>query len=287
MSQIVNKFVKGAIPPDKGGTGVVNNVASTLTISGNFATTLAIGATTSLILPSSGTLATLSGTETFSNKTFGDALTATQISTPSNPAAGFDKLYFKSDNVLYSLSSSGTETAYVTTVTPYVWSGYHDSTNGNSWSRASTSFGDFTNTDASITLTEVNNNGFGTVTGYGASSGSSALPGIVFSPPVTGYYFVKASFPLNQDADNNQFIGMRLWDNTGSTIIDGSSVTFAGSQVLTSITLSGIINYTSTSSKTISLQGLSANGGTIFLDNIIRSGSSGGHSIEWSIFKIN
>ena len=34
-----------------------------------------------------------------------------QIATPSNPAAGGDKLYFKSDDILYRLTSAGTETA--------------------------------------------------------------------------------------------------------------------------------------------------------------------------------
>ena len=33
----------------------------------------------------------------------------TQISTPSNPASGFNKLYFKSDNQLYTLTSAGAE----------------------------------------------------------------------------------------------------------------------------------------------------------------------------------
>lgn len=34
-----------------------------------------------------------------------------QIATPSNPASGRDKLYFKSDDILYKLTSGGTETA--------------------------------------------------------------------------------------------------------------------------------------------------------------------------------
>lgn len=57
-----------------GGTGV-NNGASTITIGGNlvfsgaFGTTLRVGATTDVTLPASGTLATLAGTETLSNKT--------------------------------------------------------------------------------------------------------------------------------------------------------------------------------------------------------------------------
>jgi hypothetical protein len=45
------------VPASKGGTGVANNAASTLTISGNFGTTLTVGNTTAVSLPASGTLA--------------------------------------------------------------------------------------------------------------------------------------------------------------------------------------------------------------------------------------
>lgn len=44
------------LTPDLGGTGIANNVASTLTISGSFTTTLTVTATTSITLPTSGTL---------------------------------------------------------------------------------------------------------------------------------------------------------------------------------------------------------------------------------------
>ena len=40
---------------------------------------------------------------------FYGGLTLVQIATPANPVAGSNKLYFKSDNKLYSLTSSGTE----------------------------------------------------------------------------------------------------------------------------------------------------------------------------------
>jgi hypothetical protein len=33
-----------------------------------------------------------------------------QISTPSNPSSGYNKIYFKSDNKIYKLTSAGTET---------------------------------------------------------------------------------------------------------------------------------------------------------------------------------
>lgn len=47
------------IGPAYGGTGVANNAASTLTVSGNFGTTFTVGATTSLTLPASGTVSVL------------------------------------------------------------------------------------------------------------------------------------------------------------------------------------------------------------------------------------
>lgn len=62
----------------------------------------------------STTIVGTDATQTLTNKTLGDAETYTQITTPSNPASGFNKLYFKSDNMLYQLTSGGTET----TVTP-------------------------------------------------------------------------------------------------------------------------------------------------------------------------
>ena len=57
------------ITPAQGGTGVANNASSTLTISGAFGTTLTVSGTTAITLPTSGTLATLTGTETLTNKT--------------------------------------------------------------------------------------------------------------------------------------------------------------------------------------------------------------------------
>ena len=69
-----------ALKSSKGGTGVANNDAATVTSSGNYAYTRTLTATTNVTFPTTGTLATLAGSETFTNKT----LTSPVIGTISN-----------------------------------------------------------------------------------------------------------------------------------------------------------------------------------------------------------
>jgi len=69
-----------ALPAASGGTGVANNAAMTVTGSGNFAYTRTLTGATNVTFPTTGTLSTLAGTETFTNKT----LTTPIISSISN-----------------------------------------------------------------------------------------------------------------------------------------------------------------------------------------------------------
>lgn len=60
---------EAALDPSRGGTGISNNAAATLTRSGNHALTLTTTNTTGVTLPTTGTLATLAGSEAFTSKT--------------------------------------------------------------------------------------------------------------------------------------------------------------------------------------------------------------------------
>lgn len=70
-----NAVGSSILSPVNGGTGVANNVASTITVLGSFATTLTISGVTTLTLPTSGTLATLTGAESLTNKKLGSLTT--------------------------------------------------------------------------------------------------------------------------------------------------------------------------------------------------------------------
>jgi hypothetical protein len=61
--------VSGILGAANGGTGVANNAAMTVTGSGNFAYTRTLTGITNVTFPTTGTLATLAGTEAFTNKT--------------------------------------------------------------------------------------------------------------------------------------------------------------------------------------------------------------------------
>jgi len=67
-------------------------------------------------------------------KTFSVATTHAQVATPSNPSSGYNKLYFKSDDNAYRLTSAGTETcitAKPTTVCIQVVDGATDTATGD------------------------------------------------------------------------------------------------------------------------------------------------------------
>lgn len=71
--------IPGVLGAAKGGTGIANNAAATLTRSRSHALTITTTGTTGVTLPTTGTLATIAGSETLTNKT----LTTPTISSPT------------------------------------------------------------------------------------------------------------------------------------------------------------------------------------------------------------
>jgi hypothetical protein len=95
--------ISGTLAPSKGGTGVSNNDAATLTRSGNHAVTLTTTGTTSVTLPTSGTLATLTDVNT------------TQLTGTLSPAKGGTGV---ANNAAATLTRTGNFDLNVTTTAP-------------------------------------------------------------------------------------------------------------------------------------------------------------------------
>jgi len=106
------------IGPAYGGTGIANNAASTLTISGNYATTLTISGITALTLPTTGTLATLAGTEELDNKTLDSSVakgTWTVSGTWTIPAVTLGGIVTGNGQAIIGVGEIGTNNLYQAT----------------------------------------------------------------------------------------------------------------------------------------------------------------------------
>ena len=103
ISNLTSAMVTGTIAPSKGGSGVANNDAATLTRSGNHAVTLTTTNTTSVTLPESGTLATLAGTEAITNKDIdgGTASNTSRWTIPKATKTTLDALTRKEATISY------------------------------------------------------------------------------------------------------------------------------------------------------------------------------------------
>ena len=114
-----------ALPPASGGTGVANNAASTLTISGNFPTTLTVGATTSVTLPSSGSLGYLNIPQSGSAKTTSYTLAVGDVGEFIEVGSGGsitvpNSTFAAGDAVVIFNNTSGSITLTMTITTAYI-----------------------------------------------------------------------------------------------------------------------------------------------------------------------
>ncbi len=95
--------ITGVVPASKGGTGISNNDAATLTRSGNHALTFTTTNTTGVTLPTTGTLATLAGTEQLTNKDYegGTASNSLRMTLPKNTTTNLNALTRKEGTLVY------------------------------------------------------------------------------------------------------------------------------------------------------------------------------------------
>lgn len=159
------------------------------------------------------------------------------------------------------------------------WSGYVDACN---WTLGGSFPQPFVFGGGACNLVQRTNTNFGTVTPWGGT-GSSALPGIVFSPSRPGKYRITAKTSIFMGS-NLQSAELSMSD--GTTVIDsspafnaGNPTNTAGGQTGQSATLDGFYVATSTSPVTIQINGGSTGGLTL--------ASQGLTSIEWSIMQID
>ena len=111
------KLLKEAatVTPNQGGTGVSNNAAMTVTGSGNFAYTRTLTGTTNVTFPTTGTLSTLAGTETLTNKTiaFGSNTLSDVASLSTAQTFTATKTFSGSSSVLAIVLNDAAEVATV------------------------------------------------------------------------------------------------------------------------------------------------------------------------------
>jgi len=103
ISNIGSSMLTGTVAPSKGGTGVANNDAATLTRSGNHALTVTTTAPTNVTLPTTGTVATLAGAEVLTNKDIdgGTASNTSRWTAPKATKTVLDSLTRKEGTILY------------------------------------------------------------------------------------------------------------------------------------------------------------------------------------------
>ena len=157
------------------------------------------------------------------------------------------------------------------------WSGTHGQ--NCSWSTTSTSLAAIATGDASCTFTELSNRNFGTVASATASGNN--IPGIVFTPVVTGKYFICATAHAYNASAVGNYAGLAIHDGTSSISFASrrNGAASSGTNDEIPFTMCGIATFSSIASRTVQIYANASAGTTV-----LGSGSSGVASVTWTIF---
>lgn len=256
QTQLDSKFASaGTLGADHGGTGVANNVAATLTRSGNHALTLTTTNTTGVTLPETGTLATLAGSEALTNKSMtSPALTTPNVTTGSyldmlvqsavrfNDDSGGDYVAIKAPTgvTTHTLIWPATQGAASTTLT-------NDGSGNLSWAAAASTTLNQYNTDignVSNVRTATNTNLLGDVSASTVSTTVTmtiAAPGVVSHTShgqISGdriYFTTTGALPTGVTASTAYFVvyidaNSYSVATTYANAIAGTKITTSGSQ---------------------------------------------------------
>jgi hypothetical protein len=232
--------VAGNLSPANGGTGVSNNALNTLTFTGNYSLGLTLNGNTSVTLPTTGTLATLAGAETLTNKTINGA---------NNTISNINLASQVTGTLPFGNGGTGN------TATPT--NGQLLIGNGSGFSLATLTQGSgitITNGSGGITIAATGGGGTGDVVGPASATDNA----IVRFDGTTGKLIQNSAATIADttgDITAGKYNGLTVSTSTGTlTVANGSSLITSGANSIT-LTSTGATNVTLPTTGTLAVLG--------------------------------
>ena len=232
--------VAGNLSPANGGTGVSNNALNTITFTGNYSLGLTLNGNTSVTLPTTGTLATLAGAETLTNKTINGA---------NNTISNINL----ASQITGTLPTGNGGTGNTATPT----NGQLLIGNGSGFSLATLTQGSgitITNSSGGITIAATGGGGTGDVVGPASSTDNA----IVRFDGLTGKLIQNSAATIADttgDITAGKYNGLTVSTSTGTlTVANGSSLITSGANSIT-LTSTGATNVTLPTTGTLAVLG--------------------------------